>query len=89
VIVKKEERKVEDEPEFDDWEQAIDVVADAIIQTTKHAAEANQPEENDSEEETKHEATVTATAVAKGGKKKADKNEEKKDVGGATAFDNI
>ena len=47
--------KTEEAVEFDDWENAIDVVADAIVQTTKHTADVNQPEESgDSDlEETK------------------------------------
>ena len=39
-VAKKKEVKVEEEQaEFDDWEEAIDEVAEAIVQTTKHAAD--------------------------------------------------
>lgn len=38
---KKEEAKVEEEePEFDDWEEAIDEVAEKIAKTTKLAADS-------------------------------------------------
>lgn len=44
--------KTEDAVEFDDWENAIDDVAEAIVQTTKHTADLNKLEESgDSDKE--------------------------------------
>lgn len=41
----KEEVPEQEEAEFDDWEDAIDVVADKIVKTNMQAADVHQPEE--------------------------------------------
>ena len=55
--------KTEEAVEFDDWENAIDDVAEAIVQTTKHTADINKLEESGDSDQEETKASINSSHV--------------------------